>query len=324
MMNQIKDFDAGTKILGFNISGIKTIVVYGDMNGMVYERLQMETSADLPFLESLDEICNLADKLLKLCRAQGLSSPQAISLAISGPVDFLKGMILSPADLPHWESAPLKGRLSVRYNLPVFFEQRSNAAALAEANFGAGVGTEDLILLDMEPVLTAGLMLGGRIYHGANAAAGEIGKVKIVDDGPAGLGEPGSLTGFASGHGMAELASLRFPKRFPEQPRPYEFVKTVRDGDEAAQQVVQEAANHLGRALLGLIFTLDPELVVVGHPGDLLGENLLTPLRDAVLRYGGGNARQLPRLEASKLGAKLDDVAALAAVIDIFRHRNQE
>jgi len=70
-----------------------------------------------------------------------------------------------------------------------------------------------------------------------------------------------------------------------------------------------------------LILTLDPEMVVFGHPGDVLGEALLLPLREAVLRYGGGEARQLPRLSLSKLGAKLDDTAALMAVVDRFKHR---
>ena len=63
-------------------------------------------------------------------------------------------------------------------------------------------------------------------------------------------------------------------------------------------------------------------MVVFGHPGDVLNEALLMPLRDAVLRHGGGEARQLPLLAVSKLGAKLDDTAALMAVIDRFKRRN--
>jgi predicted NBD/HSP70 family sugar kinase len=89
-------------------------------------------------------------------------------------------------------------------------------------------------------------------------------------------------------------------------------------------QVVEEAAGHLGEALLWLIFTLDPELVIFGHPGDVLGEALLTPLREAVLRYGGAEARLLPRLALSKLAAKLDDTAALMAVIDPFKNRHRD
>jgi hypothetical protein len=55
----------------------------------------------------------------------------------------------------------------------------------------------------------------------------------------------------------------------------------------------------------------------------VLGEALLAPLREAVLRYGGAEARLLPRLALSKLGAKLDDTAALAAVINAFRKRRK-
>lgn len=319
--NNIEEFTITTKVLGLNISGNKTIAVYGDLNGLIYERMQIETPADLPFLECFDAICGQADKLLKVCRAQGLSSPEAISIAVSGPVDLLKGTVVAPPDLPLWEDAQIKGRLGVRYNLPVFIEHRSNAAALAELYFGAGIGVEDQLLLDMEPVVSAGIILNGSIYHGSNNAAGEIGHLRMADDGPAGLGEPGSLTGFSSGPGMAELASLRYPQHWPKPPRPYELVMAVNAGESEAMTVVVEAADHLGKALLWLIFTLDPELVIFGHPGDVLGEALLSPLRDAVLRHGGGEARLLPRLALSTLGAKLDDTAALMAVVDRFKNR---
>lgn len=320
----LDDLSIISKILGINISGLKTVIVYGDMNGLIYERLQVETPAGLSFLEGFDAVCAQADKLLKLCRAQGLTSPEVISLAVSGPVDLWRGIMMSPPDLPGWDEAPLKGRLGVRYNLPVFIEQRSNAAALAEMYFGAGTGVKDQILLDLEPVVSAGIIQGGSVYHGANDAAGEIGRMRMAEEGPAGLGEPGSLTGFASGPGMAELSSLRYPEIWPTPPRPYELVQAVNAGQGEALQVVEEAAHHLGKALLWLIFTLDPELVVFGHLGDVLGEALLTPLRDAVLRFGGAEARLLPRLALSKLAAKLDDTAALMAIIDRFKNHQQD
>lgn len=315
------DLSPTTKILGLNISGEKTIGVYGNMIGLIYERLQMETPAALPFLEGFDAICTLADKLLKLCRAQGLSSPEVISLAVSGPVDLLKGVVLSPPDLPLWDGGQLKGRLSVRYNLPVFIEHRSNAAALAEFYFGAGKDAKNLIFLDMEPIVTVGLVLQERIYHGTNDAAGDIGSMRMAEEGPAGLGTPGSLTGFGSGAGMAELASQRFPKVWFDPPRPYDLVKAVNENIPEAREVVEESAEYLGRALLWLIYAFDPELVILGHPGDLLGEALLTPLRESVLRHGGGEARQLPRLTGSELGSKLDDTAALTAAISQFKNQ---
>ncbi|MFU8827126.1 MAG: ROK family protein [Brevefilum sp.] len=317
----LENLNSTTKILGLNISGQKTIAVYGDMNGLIYERMQMEAITGMSFPEGFDAICAQADKLLKLCRAQGLSSPEVISLAVSSPVDLTRGIMMAPPDLPGWDEAPIKGRLGVRYNLPVLIEQRSNAGALAELHFGAGIGVENQLFLDQEPVVSVGIIKDNQIYHGANDAGGEIGAMRMAKTGPSGLGQPGSLSGFASGLGMAELAHLRFPAQWPSPPLPYELVRAVNEGQEEALQVITESADHLGKALLWLIFALDPELVVFGHPGDLLGEHLLTPLRDAVLRYGGAEARLLPRLALSKLGAKLDDTAALMAVIHAFKNQ---
>ncbi|QRN82944.1 ROK family protein [Chloroflexota bacterium] len=319
--NPLEDLSIRSRILGMNITGAKTSAVYGDMNGLIYERMQMETPADRPFLEGFDAICAQADKLIRVCRAQGLPSPEAISLAVSGPVNLLKGEMVIPPDLPTWEGAQLKGRFTVRYNLPVFVEQRSQAAALAESTFGAGIGLENVILVDMEPVVAVGMVLNGAVYHGANDIAGEIGAMQMAEDGPAGLGRPGSLTGFASGFGMAELAQLRYPAHWPEPFGPYDLVRSVRNGEEEALAVVAEAGENLGKALVWLVAMLDPDLVVFGHPGDLLGDALLGPLQ-AVLSAGlRGQQKPLPRLAGTKLGSKLDDVAALMAVIDSFKNK---
>jgi glucokinase len=317
----IEDLSITTRILGLNITGSKAIAVYGDMNGLVYERMQMEMPTGATFLEGFDAICMMVDKLLKVCRVQGLSSPEVISLAISGPVNLLKGIVQTPPDLPTWEDAQIKGRLAVRYNLPVFIEHRSQAAALAEAYFGAGIGLENLVFLDMEPVVSLGLVLNERLFHGSNDAAGEIGNMRMAAEGPSGLGLPGSLTGFASGLGMAELAGLRHPDRWPTPPGPYELVQAVHAGEKAALDVVGESAAHLSKALAWVIAMLDPDIVVFGHPGDVLGESLLVPLREA-LTASGIKAGRMPRLVGAKLSAKLDDVAALMAVIDRFRNRD--
>lgn len=320
--NPLEDLTVNSRILGMNITGFKTIAVYGDMNGLIYERMQMETPVEQPFLEGFDAVCAQADKLLKVCRAQGLPSPEAISLAVSGPVNLLKGELAAPPDLPTWEGAQLKGRLTVRYNLPVFVEQHSQAAALAESAFGAGIGLENVLLLDMEPVVSTGLVLNGAVYHGGHNIAGEIGMMQMAADGPAGLGKPGSLTGFASGLGMAELAKLRYPAHWPEAPDPYELVRAVHSGEKEALAVVAEAAGPLGKALAWLVAVTDPDLIVFGHPGDLLGEALFTPLR-AVMESGiKGHHQALPRLTPSKLGSKLDDVASLMALINSFRNRH--
>lgn len=316
----IEDLSMTTRILGLNITGSKTIAVYGDMNGLVYERMQMETPADVSFLECFDAICSLADKLLKICRTQGLNSPEVISLAVSGPVNLLKGVVQSPPDLPNWEEAQIKGRLAVRYNLPVFIEHRSQAAALAESWFGAGTEVDDLVFLDMEPVVSLGLVLRRAAFHGAKGFAGDIGRMVMASTGPSGLGTAGSLTGFASGLGMAELASLRHPDHWPVPPQPYELVQAVNAGDQAAMGVVRESAGYLAKALEWIVAILDPEVIVFGHPGDVLGENLLAPLREALTGSGIAESK-LPRLVGAKLGAKLDDVAALMAVVDRFKNR---
>ena len=91
--------------------------------------------------------------------------------------------------------------------------------------------------------------------------------------------------------------------------------------ESSSLDVVGESAVHLSKALAWVIAMLDPDIVVFGHPGDVLGESLLVPLREA-LTASGIKAGRMPRLVGAKLSAKLDDVAALMAVIDRFRNRD--
>lgn len=315
--NPLEELTITSRIVGIHISGRKTSVVYGDLNGLMYERLQMETPVEQPFLAGFDAICELVDKLLKLCRAQGLSSPEVISVAVSGPLDRLKGVVMEPEDLPTWVDAQLKGRLVVRYNLPVFIEHRSRAAALAEWYYGAGAGTENMVLVDLEPVVSIGAVLMGQVYRGSQDAAGAIDKQPAALDGAHGSG---ILNDWVSGRGMARLAAERFPQRWAVPPDPYQLVQAVINGDSDAVSIVGDASRVLAQALNWVAALLAPEMIVIGHPGDVLGDAFLAPLR-AAFEEGFTGITTPPRLVPARLGAKLDDLASLMAVISAFKQR---
>ncbi len=74
-------------------------------------------------------------------------------------------------------------------------EQRSQAAALAESTFGAGIGLENVLLVDMEPVVAVGMVLNGAVYHGANDIAGDIGAMQLAGGRPGWIGAAGIADG---------------------------------------------------------------------------------------------------------------------------------
>ena len=99
--NPLEDLSINSRILGMNITGAKTSAVYGDMNGLIYERMQMETPADRPFLEGFDAVCAQADKLMKVCRAQGLAQPGGDFAGRKRPGEFAERGNGRPAGPAH-------------------------------------------------------------------------------------------------------------------------------------------------------------------------------------------------------------------------------
>ena len=310
-----------SRVLGFNINGSRTMIVYSDINGLIFEKLIIETPRKEPFGSALGIINNAADKLLTMVRAQRLPNPDILSAAISGDIDVEHGTIMASPDLPEWRSIAIKSRLEVSYNIPVIIEQEANAAALAEYYYGSGQGVKNLVFLSMEPTLRAGILTNGRVFRGGRGRSGRIGDVIISEHGPAGYGDPGSLNGFASAAGILELAHLRFPNNWPLETGVDQIMEAARSGDVNARQVFLEAGNWLGKGICPLVRLLDPEVILVGYPGSLLEEVMLNPARQALAEVSNLSETNLPKLLPAKLGSKLPEMTAIAPAIHCFRKK---
>ena len=198
-------------LLGFDIGGTKTALILGDTQGQILRRVEIPTPASEPFSSALPKICAAAQDLLVECRAEGLGSPRAVSVSVGGPLDIERGILFAPPHLAAWGEAPLKQYLEQEFDLPVYVEHDGNAGALAEFIFGAGRGSRNMIFLTVGTGLGAGLILNGQIFHGSTDMAGEVGHMRVAEDGPLEYGKAGSWEGYCSGSGLVKLAHLRQP-----------------------------------------------------------------------------------------------------------------
>jgi glucokinase len=189
----------GNVVIGLDIGGTKTAVVAGDRRGNVLQRTQFMTEPRRGFATVFDEL--KARTRAMLGKHEGHVA--ALSVSIGGPLDILRGVIKSPPNLPGWTDIPLKQLLLDEFGLPVFVEHDGNAGALAEWYFGAGRGFRNIVFITMGTGFGAGLILDGRLYRGTSDVAGEIGHIRVAEDGPDSYGKPGSLEGFGSGSGIA-------------------------------------------------------------------------------------------------------------------------
>ena len=289
-----------TLFIGTDIGGTKISVVLGDEQATVIACQRFATAKHHDPYGALSEV---ADTARRLVRESGYTLGEVARVGIScgGPLDSRRGLILSPPNLPGWDNIPICRFLEDNLGRPARLENDANAAALAEWHFGAGRGTSNMIFLTCSTGMGGGLIIDGRLYRGKQDLAGEVGHMRLTDDGPQGYGKKGSFEAWASGTGLALQAG-----------RPADEVgKDALAGDPEAIALVRRAGEMLGRGVAILCDVLNPELVVCGTLAVSLGDVYLEPARQVVAREALAPCPIVP----SALGAEFGNKAALAAAL---------
>lgn len=296
--------------IGIDIGGTKTSIVIGTPKA--------EIQAKKNFLTRVEKgpdfaINNIWESIYKICQdtSHCLEEIKKIGVSCGGPLDSKKGIILSPPNLPGWDKFPIKDILEKEFEIPVNLQNDANAGALAEWRFGAGRGYNNLIFLTMGTGMGAGLILGGKLYSGANDLAGEVGHIRLAEDGPMGHNKRGSFEGFCSGGGIAQLAKSHFSTPMSAE----EVGQTALAGDKVAIDIIQEAGRYLGHGLSILIDILNPEIIVIGTIAVKLGELILSPAKEIVQREALSDAVKSCKIVPAQLGEQIGDIAALCTAM---------
>jgi glucokinase len=305
-------------ILGLDVGGTKTACVEGAPDGRILQRIEMPTQAQLPFADVFPEIVQHLHTLISVAN-QAARTPIALSVSIGGPLKIEEGLLIDPPHLPGWHHTALKAQLAQAFPvIPVFIEHDGNAGALAEFHFGVGKTRphlKHLIFLTFGTGIGAGLIVNGQILRGATDTAGEIGHWRLADDGPLGFGKRGSWESFASGAGLIELAAQMFPNRWTTQTPISAFVTAAVENDPQALHVANVAGTWMGRGLALLIDALNPQVIVFGALGVVLGERIFTPARTVIAAEALPQAAAACELLPATLGKQIGDVAALMAAL---------
>ncbi len=249
-------------------------------------------------------------------RLKALGEPvECIGVSIGGPMDSISGVIKSPPNLPHWDNVPLKDMLGAEFSLPVYVEHDGNAGALAEWYFGAGKGYRNLVFITMGTGFGAGLIMEGTLYRGSSNTAGEIGHIRIAEDGPACFGKAGSLEGYGSGTGMALLAQTMYPVRYTNNVTVQDIYADFINNSEEAAAVFHTAGKYVGRGLAMIADMINPECIILGGLGMRIGDAIFEPLLAAFNQEALKESAEACRIVPAQLGESIGDIAALSAAI---------
>ena len=262
----------------------------------------------------------LADVAAELSRT-GLAAT-AIGISSMGPVDPWRGLVVDPPNVPSLRDAPLADEMEARVGLPAYLERDTNVAALAEHWRGAARGVDDFLYVTVSTGLGASVFHSGRILHGPDGTAGELGHVTLMmNGGPlCGCGGTGHLEGIAAGAGLARqaLEEARQGRSPFLQGRADLAPITAKDvaegeliGDEACGRLMTRARRAFAVACVGWVDALNPSLIVVGGTlAERQGERWLEPARDEVERTAFRVPAARVRIVASQLG---EDVGLVGA-----------
>ncbi|MBO5223328.1 MAG: ROK family protein [Clostridia bacterium] len=297
--------------IGFDIGGTKCAVSLGEVNGTSLKILHREEvkTQDSPIVT----LGLLAPFVLSWKEQYAVKKA---GISCGGPLDSKRGIIVCPPNLAKgWHGFEIVKYIADEFGLYSKLENDANACAVAEWLFGAGQGTQNMIFMTFGTGLGAGLILDGKLYSGTNGNAGEIGHVRLANNGPVGFNKAGSAEGFCSGNGIKNLAIIRAKERgiiLDGTISAKTVFEKARKGDEFFTSIVRESAEKFGHVISILIDLFNPEVIVAGGVF-MRNYDLFMPLLTPVLeRESIDQSRAVCSVLPAKIGENVGDFAAIA------------
>lgn len=315
---------------GIDVGGTKCAVSIGEVDDQNIRILVKEKIATPR--EPQEAVLELVRILKKLVRDTGVTL-HAVGISCGSPLDSVNGIIKEPPNLPGWIDVDIVTPFKEAFHVPAAVQNDANACALAEWMWGAGQGYDNMIFLTFGTGLGAGLILGGKLYAGTSDMAGEVGHIRLEENGPIGYNKAGSFEGFCSGGGIANLgksmmesyrkagrSSIMFELEKENRGITAEDIgKAARMGDELALSIFRVVGTKLGKGLAVLIDILNPEVIVIGsifvRQEQLLREPMEKKIREEALPMNASDCRVV----SAKLGENLGDYAAFSVAMNCLR-----
>ncbi|WP_010281060.1 ROK family protein [Bacillus timonensis] len=327
-----------TILVGIDIGGTKCAVSIGTVEENSIKIHSKERFSTTSSHETT--LKRIEDTLEQLMRRLEISNIDAIGISCGGPLDSERGLILSPPNLPNWESINVVSLFKNKYHVPVGLQNDANACALAEWKWGAGKGCRNMIFLTFGTGMGAGLIINGELYTGTNDMAGEVGHIRLENEGPMGFGKEGSFEGFCSGGGIEKLARKEVAKWLLEGQSTLichsieqsDQITTKKVGEAAQKQdplalnIFKQVGEKLGKGLAILVDILNPERIVIGSIY-LRQQDILEPIVMSILKNESlPTALSVCEIVPAGLGEEVGDYASLSVAWNILNKvtKNQD
>jgi glucokinase len=280
-----------------------------DLSGVERERSRVSLEGQKTTPEAICQLIRL--EIRRLLRKRKLTRDKLMVLVVAVPAiaNVDEGIVVSVSTLEDWRNVPLRSMLRKVVSCLVVIENDTNLAALGERYRGAARMEESFTLMDIGANVSAGIVLGGRVHHGAQWSAGEIAYLRV----PKVLRKPPAL------HAFGELERVLTSSDIVECWRDGhsesmdvgQILDLAQSGDEAAREIIDERAAIVADVMINLALILNPGLILLGgvvgsHPAVL----------ESVLKEVERSEFAIPRIAAATLGEFAVLWGAIAAALE--------
>ena len=238
-------------------------------------------------------------------------------LCLPAPVDFKAGRVFGPSILTGWDDFDIRSWLGMELGAPVVVENDVNLMTLSESRrFWPDV--EQLLYIKAGTGIGSGIIADGRLYRGAQGAAGDIGHIQLNSDNPplCRCGKLGCVEARAAGWALAR--DLR-AKGFEAQ-NARDIVALVQDNQPEAIRCVREAGRVLGEVTADVVSVLNPSLIVIGGTLSGVEDHLLAGVRQLVLERSLPLATRELRIVRANSDGSAGILGAAQLAIDTILH----
>jgi glucokinase len=317
-------------IIGVDLGGTSMRALVVDSSYQILGEDKRRTKAKDKPRKLIEEIADLIEEAVDKADVK-LSSIRAISIGAPGAVDPVGGIVREAPNLG-WKDVRLGAKLKSILGVPVLVENDVNVGVVGEHALGAAQGSHDVLGVFVGTGIGGGLIFHDELYDGSRGAAGEVGHMVLMVDGPkCGCGQRGCAEALASrtamerdvraavkeGHKSAVLEIMK--ERDHERMTSRIIQLALRRHDPVMRQVMERAQYYLGLLVANAVNLLDPECVVIGGGlADRMRDDFVKPIREVAYDHflQQRDAHGI-RILAGQLG---DNAGALGAVV-LARHR---
>ncbi len=311
----------GKCYIGVDLGGTNIQTGILDARGKVLARAKKKTKAELGADEVVKRIARTINDVISESKVPR-DKVGAVGIGAPGAIDFERGIVLTAVNL-RWSDYPLGKVLGGIVELPVALDNDVNVGAWGEFVAGAGKGREirDMLGVFVGTGIGGGLILDGKLYHGARQTAGEIGHTVIHADGPLGrrtLENAASRTSIVNllrqlilsnqASGLLEMTGGDL-----DQIRSKVLAQAMAEKDPLTMRVLRQAAEYVGIAIANTVTLLSlPMVVLGGGVVEALDKPFVDWVRNSFQEHVFPSELQDCRIRASRLG---DDAGLVGAAL---------